>query len=97
MPGATYPPKQPPHARSIAATLSRSRFVWWVALAVLVVNDHVLKGAGLLPGWLTGKLSDFAGLVVAPVVVSTIARAQRSAARAACFCLVAILFGATKL
>ncbi len=95
--GATYPPRQPPRARSIATALSRSRFVWWVALALLIVNDHVLKGAGLLPGWLTGKLSDFAGLMVAPVVVSTIARARRSAARAACFCLVATLFGATKL
>lgn len=41
---------------------------FWSALGVLVVNDHWLKGAGVLPGWLTGKLSDFAGLVVAHVV-----------------------------
>jgi hypothetical protein len=41
------------------------------ALSVLVLNDHWLKGAGLLPGWLTGKLSDFAGLIVAPILVTT--------------------------
>ena len=35
-----------------------------VSLGVLVANDHFLKGSGLLPGWLTGKLSDLAGLVV---------------------------------
>lgn len=39
------------------------------ALVLLVANDHFLKYAGLLPGWLTGKLSDFAGMVVAPVVL----------------------------
>lgn len=38
------------------------------SLALLVVNDHLLKGSGA-PSWLTGKLSDFAGLVVAPVLL----------------------------
>lgn len=32
------------------------------ALGILLLNDHVLKAA--YPGWLTGKLSDFAGLYV---------------------------------
>ena len=36
-----------------------------LALAVMVVNDHLLKHAW--PGVLTGKLSDFAGLVVFPL------------------------------
>lgn len=40
------------------------------ALLLLVVNDHVLKGAGALPGWLTGKLSDFAGLFFFPVLLA---------------------------
>lgn len=35
-----------------------------VALALWIINDHVLKGAG--PGWLTGKLSDVACLAVVP-------------------------------
>jgi hypothetical protein len=43
--------------------------VWWHALCLLVINDRVLKGSGLVPGWLSGKLSDFAFLVVAPVLL----------------------------
>ena len=55
----------------------------WAAAALLAVNDHVLKGAGVLPAWLTGKLSDFAGLFVAPLVVAALARAAlRGRARA---------------
>lgn len=53
------------HSRS--ALLAPS---FWIALVVLVLNDHVLKGSGLLPALLTGKLSDFAGLIVAPVVAA---------------------------
>lgn len=41
-----------------------------VALAVLIVNDHVLKGRG--PGWLTGKLSDFAGVLFFPLLLTAI-------------------------
>lgn len=44
--------------------------LYWVSLAVLILNDHALKGAGVAPGWLTGKLSDFAGLIVAPPVLA---------------------------
>ena len=45
---------------------------YWSALALLLVNDHLLKGAGLpfAPAWLTGKLSDVAGLLVAPALVA---------------------------
>ena len=42
--------------------------LWWAGLALLLINDNLLKGHGVVPGWLTGKLSDFAFLVVAPVV-----------------------------
>lgn len=41
--------------------------LFWVALISLLVNDNWLKGHG--PAWLTGKLSDFAFLVVAPCVL----------------------------
>ena len=47
---------------------------WWVALVVLVLNDHLLKGAGVLPGAITGKVSDFAGLLVAPVALAALLR-----------------------
>lgn len=48
--------------------------LWLGALALLILNDHALKGSGLLPGWMTGKLSDFAGLLVAPAVLAALLR-----------------------
>ncbi len=38
-----------------------------LAIALLLVNDHVLKGSW--PGFVTGKLSDLAGLVFFPLVL----------------------------
>ncbi|MFG1887320.1 hypothetical protein ACGFIR_05540 [Micromonospora sp. NPDC049051] len=40
------------------------------ALVLLVVNDHLLKPA--FPGLVTGKLSDVAGLLVAPTLVAVL-------------------------
>jgi hypothetical protein len=51
-----------------AAALGHPLFA--IALVVLVVNDHVLKGADALPAIVTGKLSDIAGAIVAPVVLA---------------------------
>lgn len=73
--------------------------VFWAALAILLVNDHVLKGAGLLPALLTGKLSDLAGLIVAPwLVVTTFGAlgARTRAARTLAFALVVLPFALTK-
>ncbi len=42
------------------------------AVALLALNDHVLKGWG--PGWFTGKLSDFAGVFFFPLLCSALAR-----------------------
>jgi hypothetical protein len=42
-----------------------------LALVLLAVNDHILKAA--YPGPVTGKLSDLAGLLVAPPVLATVA------------------------
>jgi len=47
------------------------------ALAVLFVNDHFLKGASLLPGVLTGKLSDFAGLFCLPLLLTAVFNCSR--------------------
>lgn len=53
-----------------------------VAIAVLLLNDHYLKAE--YPGWLTGKLSDFSGLVFFPlllgVVVALVTRSRHSQA-----------------
>lgn len=46
-----------------------------LALATLIINDHLLKGSGWLPGVATGKLSDFAGLFFFPVLLATLFRA----------------------
>lgn len=62
---------------------------WWVdlvhpvplgAAAILFLNDHALKGASLLPGWLTGKLSDVTGLFVFPIVLVACLRWAAAAA-----------------
>jgi hypothetical protein len=45
-----------------------------IAAGVLAVNDHVLKGSGLVPGAVTGKLGDVAGLFVAGIAAVAVAR-----------------------
>lgn len=50
------------------ASLTHPLFL--AGLLLLVLNDHVLKGSGLAPAALTGKLSDVAGLLVAPLVLA---------------------------
>jgi hypothetical protein len=42
------------------------------ALALLVLNDHLLKGGDQLPIWLTGKLSDLAGVVFFPLLLTAL-------------------------
>lgn len=51
------------------------------AVGLLALNDHFLKGAGLLPGAITGKLSDFAGLFFFPLLLAALARLLWRAAR----------------
>ena len=50
-------------------------------MGLLLVNDHVLKAA--YPGWLTGKLSDFAWMVVCPVLIAALLSHLRLPARIA--------------
>lgn len=69
---------------------------WWLALFLLVLNDHWLKGSAL-PGWFTGKLSDFAGLVVAPVLLVAVVAPRRSWLRATSFALAPVVFVAVNV
>ena len=71
--------------------------VWWLALGLLIVNDHVLKGAGLLDPMVTGKLSDLAGLIVAPMLMASILRAHRQSTLLFCHLAVGIVFAAINL
>ena len=68
--------------------------LWWTALAALLLNDHVLKGSGLLPAEITGKLSDFAGMIVAPPLLMALVRARKPSVQLACTALVGGVFGA---
>jgi hypothetical protein len=73
---------------------------WTLALVLLIVNDHVLKGAGWLPAVVTGKLSDYAGLVVAPVLVAVLmalSDIRGPRARLVCFAAVVAPFVTIKL
>lgn len=76
-----------------------------VAIVVLVVNDHWGKAA--FPGLLTGKLSDFAGLLFFPLFLQAGVELGLSAARrprtgslrvlGACSALSALVFALVKL
>ena len=71
--------------------------LWLGALLVLGLNDHWLKGAGLLSGLLTGKLSDFAGLLVAPALLAVVIRAHSRSAWLGCHVAVGVVFSALQL
>jgi hypothetical protein len=70
---------------------------WLVALVVLALNDHLLKGAGLLPGVVTGKLSDFAGMIVAPVLLAALLRVRSRRGLLVCHAAVGAVFAAINL
>jgi BNR/Asp-box repeat. len=69
-------PGNPPWSVSLAALIHPASLV---AIAVLLLNDHFLKYAA--PSWLTGKLSDFAGLFIAPYVCLAVVLALLSFTR----------------
>jgi hypothetical protein len=71
--------------------------LWLFALAVLLLNDHVLKPEPALAGALTGKLSDFAGLIVAPPLVATLLGPRRPWVRTLSCVLVGAAFVAIKV
>lgn len=43
-----------------------------LALLALAVNDHYLKGAGICAPSITGKLSDFAGIIYFPLLLTAL-------------------------
>ena len=69
----------------------------WTAFVLLLLNDHVLKGSGLLPGDITGKLSDFAWLIVAPAFAAALFGLRTVEARGALLSVFVGLFVATEL
>lgn len=86
-----------PVRRALRPELALTTVSWIAALALLALNDHVLKHAGALPDWLTGKLSDFAGLYVAPALLATLLRVRSRSALALCHVAVGAGFAAINL
>jgi hypothetical protein len=70
---------------------------WLVALALLGLNDHLLKGAGVLPGAVTGKLSDLAGMLVAPALLAALLGLRSRRGVLLAHLAVAAVFAAIKL
>lgn len=71
----------PTAARPISLPRAFVHPLWWSALGLLLLNDHVLKHAGVLPNAVTGKLSDFAGMLVAPPLLALVLGPRRASAR----------------
>lgn len=65
---------------------------WLLSLSAMALNDHVLKGAGLLPDALTGKLSDIAGMMVAPSLLAVLTGTKTTRGLLACHAAVAAVF-----
>lgn len=61
------PSSNPSLQRSLTAL---SHPLTWLALAVLLINDHLLRV--VWPSWWTGKLGDFAWLFFAPLVMAAL-------------------------
>jgi hypothetical protein len=76
----------------IATRTSLRLAIFFSALLGLVLNDHALKGAGGLPPWITGKLSDVCALIVAPSSLVWLFRARGRTGRFLCFVSVAAFF-----
>jgi hypothetical protein len=70
---------------------------WLVCLALLVLNDHALKGSGLLPGVVTGKLSDVVGLFVAPLLFALVLRVRTDGGLVFAHVAVGVVFSAIQL
>jgi len=62
------------------------------SLSLLALNDHVLKGAGWLPEALTGKLSDVAGMLVAPSLLAALTGTKTTRGLLACHAAIAAVF-----
>lgn len=71
--------------------------LWLAALLVHVLNDHALKGSGLLPGVITGKLSDVAILLTTPAVLAVLLGVRSERAWRGCHVAMGALYVALEL
>lgn len=86
-----------PSESSLRAERALLHPVWLIALLLLIVNDHFFKGAGILHDIATGKLSDVAGLIVAPALLATLLRVSTQRGLAACHLATGLVFALIQL
>ncbi len=70
--------------------------LWIGALVLLIANDHLFKHGRVLPPWLSGKLSDFTGLLVAGPLLVALAGCRGRRGVVACNLVLAAGFVALK-
>lgn len=68
---------------------------WLAAVAVLAINDHIIKNAS--PGVVSGKLSDLAGMVVAPTLLACVLAVRSRGGLLACHVAVGAVFACLKI
>lgn len=83
--------------RALAPSRALLHPLWWGALGLLALNDHVLKQVGMLPAVVTGKLSDVVGLIVAPALFATVLRVRREPVLLGCHVAVGVVFAGIQL
>lgn len=83
-------------ARSVSRRVLLSPW-FLMALALLILNDHLLKA--LYPSFVTGKLSDFAGLFIFPLFITVVLSRWSASPRQVLLMhgLVGVAFAAWKL
>jgi hypothetical protein len=85
--------------KEVAGNIRRAMIspLFVAAVLVMAVNDHLLKGAGIIPASITGKLSDFAFLFFVPIVVAFVFRVRSHGPLVVIYVSIAILFSAVNL
>ena len=71
MPQTSLPDARDP-GRELLPARAFAHPLWLAMVALLVANNFAFKGGDVLPGLLTGKLSDVAGLIVFPTVLAAL-------------------------
>ena len=67
------------------------------SVVIMIVNDHMLKGSGVLHHDITGKLSDFAFLFFVPIVAAYLFRVKTLLGLGISYSLVCVSFAAINL
>ena len=64
------------------------------SVLLMILNDHFLKGSGLLPGWLTGILSDVSFLFFGPILLAYVFRSNHKTTLFSAYAIIGIFYTA---